>query len=293
MRTEVKARQERKCGRFIGCSKPRVYASHFGLGALCGTNPAHHNALKYLLTRSPAACLCQGKTKAGGTRTSAGSRTNRDTDGWGVLKPTIPRRLTPVSREVNNPRSDSPTWYDAVKTCACLRIRGHGNVLFSRPSVILARTVQSNDLIAAAHRQHLHWRLTMAKKKEVPVPPSIAEMQQRLAQIEVDREKLEAALAERRQADLMEFAESVREQIAERGYRVDEVIALIQKGRRGPSRRRGQSRPHFVDPDNPAHTYSKGPLPAWLREKMHAAGYDAADKAQREAFKSNFLKQVA
>jgi hypothetical protein len=67
----------------------------------------------------------------------------------------------------------------------------------------------------------------------------------------------------------------------------------IQKGRRGPSRRRGQSRPHFVDPDNPAHTYSKGPLPAWLREKMHTAGYDAADKAQREAFKSNFLKQVA
>ena len=204
-----------------------------------------------------------------------------------------PLCLTSVSNELNDPRSDSPTWSEAVKARAYLRIRGHRNVLFSQPSVILASAAQSNDFIAGAHRQHLHWRFKMAKKKGVPAPPSIAEMQQRLAQIEVDREKLEAALAERRRADLMEFAESVREQIAERGYRMDEVIALIQKGRRASSPRRGQRKPHFVDPDNPAHTYSKGPLPAWLREKMHAAGYDAADKAQREAFKSNFLKQVA
>jgi DNA-binding protein H-NS len=134
----------------------------------------------------------------------------------------------------------------------------------------------------------------MPKKKEQPSAPlDVDQIEQKLAQIEADREKLQAALQQRRQTDLVEFAETIRGRITERGYRVDDVIALLQKRRRGPSRRRAQGQPYFVDPDNAAHTYSKGPLPSWLREKMHAAGYDATDKAQREAFKSNFLKQVA
>lgn len=133
----------------------------------------------------------------------------------------------------------------------------------------------------------------MARKKQEPAPLTIEQMEQRLAQIEVDREQLEAALNQRRQADLMEFAETLRGQIAERGYRMDEVIALLGKGGKTTSVRRGNGHAHFVDPDNPSNTYSKGPLPKWLREKMEAAGYDATDKAQREAFKSTHLKWMA
>ena len=70
------------------------------------------------------------------------------------------------------------------------------------------------------------------------------------------------------------------------------VIALLHKKGKGAGRRRGNGQPHFVDPDDPANTYRKGPLPAWLREKMVAAGYDPADKAHREAFKSDFLTRV-
>jgi DNA-binding protein H-NS len=134
----------------------------------------------------------------------------------------------------------------------------------------------------------------MPKKKEQPSAPlDVDQIEQKLAQIEADREKLQAALQQRRQADLVDFVETIRGQITERGYRTDDVIALLQKRRRGPKRRRAQGQPYFVDPDNAAHTYSKGPLPAWLREKMQAAGYDPTDKAQREAFKSTCLKQVA
>lgn len=132
----------------------------------------------------------------------------------------------------------------------------------------------------------------MAKKKQESAPLSIEQMEQRLAQIEVDREQLEAALKQRREVDLNEFAETIRGQIAERGYRLDEVIALLGKGGKTAARRRGNSHAYFVDPDNPSNTYSKGPLPRWLREKMEAAGYDAADKAQREAFKLAHLKRV-
>jgi hypothetical protein len=54
----------------------------------------------------------------------------------------------------------------------------------------------------------------MPKKKQEPVPLSIDQMEQQLAQIEADREKLEAALQQRRQADLVDFAESIGAQIA-------------------------------------------------------------------------------
>jgi hypothetical protein len=39
----------------------------------------------------------------------------------------------------------------------------------------------------------------------------------------------------------------------------------------------------FVDPANPGNTYSRGPVPVWLREKMIAAGYDPKEKDRREA----------
>lgn len=132
----------------------------------------------------------------------------------------------------------------------------------------------------------------MAKKKQEPAPQSINQMQQKLEQIELERERLEAALKQRRQADLIAFAESLQQQIAERGYRLDEVMALLQKGRGTTSRRRRSGQPHYVDPDNPAHTYSKGPIPRWLREMMQAAGYDETDKSQREAFKATHLRRV-
>ncbi len=131
------------------------------------------------------------------------------------------------------------------------------------------------------------------KKKLEPAPLTIDQIQEQLAQIEVSRETLEAALKQRRRADLIAFSETLRDQIAERGYQIDEVIALLQKGRKTASGRRGGGQhARYVDPDNPALTYGKGPLPAWLREKMEVAGYDATDKTQREAFKSTHLKRV-
>lgn len=134
----------------------------------------------------------------------------------------------------------------------------------------------------------------MPRKKQDPMDFSIEEMEAQLAQIESDRANLEAALENRRVADLSAFAESVREQMAERGYRADEVIPLLQTGRKRATAKRGNGQyARYADPDNPSQTYSRGPLPMWLREKMEAAGYDAADKAQREEFKANYLEQVA
>ena len=136
--------------------------------------------------------------------------------------------------------------------------------------------------------------IRMPRKKQDPTDLSIEEMEAQLAQIESDRANLETALENRRAADLSAFAESIREQIAKHGYHADEVIPLLQKGRKRATAKRGNAQyARYADPDNPSQTYSRGPLPVWLREKMEAAGYDAADKAQREEFKANYLQQVA
>ena len=134
----------------------------------------------------------------------------------------------------------------------------------------------------------------MARKKTTPAPLSVDQMQEQLAQIDADRKALELALKQRRSAGLADFAQDIRDQISAGGYTIDEVFAHLSKGRRKPyGARRTADYPRYVDPDNPERRYTRGPLPAWLRQKMEAEGYDATDKEQRETFKTNYLKKVA
>ena len=133
----------------------------------------------------------------------------------------------------------------------------------------------------------------MARKKKDSAELSSQQLQQQLAQLEADRKALEAALRKRRAAELTDFANEIKEQITQRGYSVDEVFSVLTKGRRkstGTSRSQGR---RYVDPDNPDNSYSRGPLPAWMKERMLAAGYDPADKGHREEFKTSHLELVA
>ena len=133
----------------------------------------------------------------------------------------------------------------------------------------------------------------MARKKKDSAELSSQQLQQQLAQLEADRKALEAALRKRRAAELNDFANEIKEQITQRGYSVDEVFSVLTKGRRkstGTSRSQGR---RYVDPDKPDNSYSRGPLPAWMKERMLAAGYDPADKGHREAFKTSHLELVA
>jgi DNA-binding protein H-NS len=134
----------------------------------------------------------------------------------------------------------------------------------------------------------------MARKKKEPAELSVEELQEQLAQIEADRKALEAALRKQRAAELSGFAREIRDQIVARGYTVDEVFSLLGKGgRKGGGGARSAGYPQYVDPDNPANTYTRGPVPVWLKEKMVAAGYDPADRAQREEFKTSHLQLPA
>ncbi len=95
----------------------------------------------------------------------------------------------------------------------------------------------------------------MPRKKKEPEKPSIEQIENQLAQIEVDRKALDSALKTRRAAELAAFAQEIREQIAQRGYRVDEVVAALKKGRKtAAGGRRSVHYVRYVDPDNPKHS---------------------------------------
>lgn len=134
----------------------------------------------------------------------------------------------------------------------------------------------------------------MPRKKHMSTELSIEEIEAKLAQMDADRKNLEMALKEQRAVEIAAFVESLREQIAERGYHVDEVVPLLRKhGKSTAGRRSSQQYVRYVNPDNPTQSYMRGPIPQWLRDKMESAGYDPSDKAQREEFKATHLKRVA
>ncbi len=123
-------------------------------------------------------------------------------------------------------------------------------------------------------------------------------LREQLAQLEQRQADLERALAARHEAAKSDIAAQVRDLILSNGYDIDEIVPLIAGKGKGTRRTRDQApavegRPHYVDPDDPSHTYIRGAMPAWMRDKMLAMGYHPADKDSRDAFKAEHLRRVA
>ena len=125
---------------------------------------------------------------------------------------------------------------------------------------------------------------------------SLEEIQQQLDEIEQSKAELQRALSTRRDQERHSVAQEVRDLILGRGYDLEEIIPLVTTRRR---RVRGASpRPvsgsrdykRYVDPENPDNIYVRGVLPGWMKQKMQEQGYDPGVKADREAFKANYLQ---
>ncbi len=119
---------------------------------------------------------------------------------------------------------------------------------------------------------------------------SLEQLHQRLEELGEEWNAVEAQIERRTKEDRLELANLMRQKITDAGFEVDEIARLL-RGYRGRTRT-GNYTP-WVDPDDAANTYVRGPLPAWLKAKMTKAGVDPQDKEQREAFKQNHLKRVS
>jgi DNA-binding protein H-NS len=128
---------------------------------------------------------------------------------------------------------------------------------------------------------------------------SVEEIQQQLEDIEQNKVELQRALVMRRQEARHGVAQQVKDLILANGYELDEILPLIT-----PRRRRGAAAAapkaagggrdytRYVDPENPEHVYVRGVLPGWMKQKMQEQGYDPGSRADREAFKANYLQAV-
>jgi DNA-binding protein H-NS len=76
------------------------------------------------------------------------------------------------------------------------------------------------------------------------------------------------------------------------GHDVEEIAELIRGRTRRTKAGASKSYATYVDPDNAANTYVRGPLPRWMRDKMTAAGLDLSNKEDRETFKQKHLKKT-
>jgi DNA-binding protein H-NS len=126
---------------------------------------------------------------------------------------------------------------------------------------------------------------------------SVDQIQQQLEEIEQSKAELQRALVTRRQEAKHGVVAQVRDLITQNGYDLDEIVPLITaRRRRGTAAPRvassGRDYTRYVDPENPANVYVRGVLPGWMKQKMQEQGYDASVKADREAFKANYLKSV-
>jgi DNA-binding protein H-NS len=124
---------------------------------------------------------------------------------------------------------------------------------------------------------------------------SVEEIERHLDEIEQNRANLKRALEVRRQEAKYELAQQLKDMILEHGYEVSEIASLLgPRKRRAPPVGRKSTRHYvrYVDPENANNVYVRGVLPGWMKEKMQEQGYDPGSKADREAFKANYLQAI-
>jgi DNA-binding protein H-NS len=125
---------------------------------------------------------------------------------------------------------------------------------------------------------------------------SLEEIQQQLDDIEQSKVELQRALTARRDEERHSVVQEVKDLIVSRGYDLDEIIPLLaprrRRGRAASGRTVSGSRAYkrYVDPENSDNVYVRGVLPGWMKQKMQEQGYDPSVKADREAFKANYLQ---
>jgi DNA-binding protein H-NS len=126
---------------------------------------------------------------------------------------------------------------------------------------------------------------------------SLEELHAKLEETAEAQAAIAKLVAQRKEQAKGELAQEIRELIIERGYAVEDIAELLQKGRRrkkADAQGKGTGRyACYVDPENPENIYKRGPLPKWFRAKMEEKGFDPNSTEDRTTFKQTHLKLQA
>ena len=102
------------------------------------------------------------------------------------------------------------------------------------------------------------------------------------------------------QGERLSLAENIKGMIADAGHDVEDIarILLGETGKSEPKAKKclitvvERQYPKYVDPNNPEQTYTRGPLPEWMKKQMANVGMDTGSKADRERFKNEHMMKV-
>ncbi|NCC25964.1 MAG: H-NS histone family protein [Deltaproteobacteria bacterium] len=111
-------------------------------------------------------------------------------------------------------------------------------------------------------------------------------IQEHIKAIDEQKAALLAQADELRAQATEQMVENVMKYIEDNGFSVREIMTKVQA-----RITKKQKVTTFVNPENSEQTYTRGPLPEWIKEGMVAGGLDPADKAQVAQFKETLIKK--
>lgn len=103
------------------------------------------------------------------------------------------------------------------------------------------------------------------------------ELKDQIAAGEQQIQALKAALQAKQQEALSNFVDGIKSNAETLGFSLSDIIDRLKPAKTKKSNV-GKSAAVYVNPDNPDQTYTKGPKPGWLKERMASFGIDPADK---------------
>jgi hypothetical protein len=142
----------------------------------------------------------------------------------------------------------------------------------------------------------------MSEDAEQDTTVSLTAVVAELREIDQRKAELEIQAAEMKKAALDGIVEAIRKYITDLGYTVPEIAHLLVPGQKAPKAKgAGKTRKASGTPaaktvyylrSDPTKTYSKGPLPTWMKDAMLAAGKDPSMGLDRTEFKASHMAVV-
>ena len=118
-----------------------------------------------------------------------------------------------------------------------------------------------------------------------------------LDQIQKLKNDLQKEESKKKKAEKGRLVTQLANEIRKNGFTVEEVArALLERKSKAPARKRAGTRRAsasvtYVDPANPANTWTfKGRSPKWVEEQMKAEGLDVKNRDDKEKFKKKLKK---
>lgn len=118
-------------------------------------------------------------------------------------------------------------------------------------------------------------------------------LQQELKDLETRKAELEQAIQAQRGQRKKELRAEIQARLEEEGFSLAELCPETKPKKRsksGPATAKNYA--VFALKEDPSLTYTRGPIPSWMREKMEALGLDSTSKEDRERFKTEQMMQL-